>query len=89
MTASSDHGNMTIVMQIVSKSEFKSKLLEYLRRVETKKKPLVVTHAGKPVIKVSPYTKGKKALLESLRNTVVSYKSPTKPVALKNWETLK
>lgn len=78
---------MTIVMeQAVSKSQFKSQVLKYLRIVESKKQPLVITHAGKPVVKVIPYKE--KLLLESLRGTVLVYKGPVEPVGVKDWEAL-
>lgn len=74
------------MLQTVSKSQFKIQVLELLRVVEKKGKPLVVTHLGKPVIKVSPYKE--KTLLESLRKSVLSYQGPTKPVAEKDWESV-
>lgn len=84
---------MTIVnkpismQQIVSKSELKAKILEYLRNVEKEKQELIVTHAGKPVAKIIPYKE--KAILESLRNTVLYYNDPTEPVGQNDWEVLK
>lgn len=79
---------MTIVMkQVVSKSELKSQILAYLRFVESKKQPLIITHAGKPVVKIIPY-KGK-PLLSVLRSTVLHYQNPTEPVGEKDWEILK
>lgn len=79
---------MTIVMlQTVSKSQFKSQVLEYLREVEAKKQPLVITHAGKPVVQITPFKE--KGVLEELRNTVLYFKDPAKPVAEKTWEALK
>lgn len=80
---------MTIVMQTVSKAQFKSHLLEYLRKVEKDKKPLVVTHAGKPVVEVTPYKENPKELLKSLRGTLIYYKDPNEPVGLEDWEALK
>lgn len=44
-----------MAMEMVSKSQFKAQLLAYLRKIEQEKKPLLITHGGKPVIKVSPY----------------------------------
>ena len=79
---------MTIVMKnIVSKSQFKSQALEFLRQVESKKQPLVVTHLGKPVVKIVPYKDV--SVLSSLKKTVTSYKDPTLPVGLKDWDLLK
>ena len=80
---------MTIVMQTVSKAQFKSHLLEYLRKVEKDKKPLIVTHAGKPVVDVTPHKEDPTELLKSLRGTLVYYKDPNEPVGLEDWEALK
>lgn len=80
---------MTIVMQTVSKSQLKSQLLEYLRKVEAEKKPLIVTHGGKPVIKVSPYQEDPQQVLKSLRGLVTRYENPTEPVGEDDWEALK
>ncbi len=72
---------MAISIQQVSKSQFKSQLLGYLRQVEQEKQPLIVTHRGKPVVKVSPYKDKEKlnSILASLRHTVVSYRYPAAP----------
>lgn len=79
---------MTIVMQqIVSKAQFKAQALEYLRNVEKQKQPLIITHAGKPVVKVVPYKETE--TLASLRGSVVYYKDPNEPVGLEDWEALK
>lgn len=75
--------------QAVSKSQFKPQALEYLRLVEKSKKPLIITHAGKPVVEVIPYSKDAQDKLKALRNSVVEYKNPTEPVAVKDWESLK
>lgn len=83
---------MTIVMhQTVSKSQFKAQALEYLRLVQAQKQPLIITHAGKPVIKVTPYQEESdpEAILQSLRGTVLKYEDPTEPVGLEDWEVLK
>ena len=77
---------MTIVMeQAISKSQFKAQVLEYLRKVEKEKKPLIISHGGKPVIKVSPYQEDPQQVLKSLRGLVTHYESPTKPVGKEDW----
>ena len=82
---------MTIVMQTVSKSQFKAQALEFLREVEKTKIPLVITHAGKPVVEVIPIKveSDQEAILKSLRGTVLKYEDPTEPVGLEDWEVLK
>lgn len=89
MTKDNDHGNMSVVMQIISKSQFKAQLLEFLRKVEKDKKPLVVTHDGRPVVKVTPYKEDEDSVLKALRGSLVSYKKPSEPVGLEDWEALK
>lgn len=74
----------------VSKSQFKAKALEYLRDVEKDKQPLIITHAGKPVVEVIPYKKtSDEDILKSLRGTLKFYKDPDEPVGLEDWEALK
>lgn len=80
------------MQQIVSKAQFKAQALEYLRAVENKKQPLVITHAGKPVVKVIPYKEesNPEAILKSLRGTVLKYENPTEPaIDPKDWDMLK
>ena len=78
------------MQMIISKSQFKPKVLEYLREVEEKKKTLTITHKGKPVVKVEPFmTKSDEDILKKLKGSVTYYKDPTKPVGLSDWEALK
>lgn len=72
----------------VSKSQFKPKALEYLRMVEEFKQPLIITHAGKPVVRILPYSDDKPKAQKSLQSTVISYENPTEPVVDMNWEVL-
>lgn len=86
MTSTYDYGTMTIVMQqMISKSQFKAHALEYLRNVEKKQQVLIVTHAGKPVAKVIPFTE--EPLLKSLMDTVLEFSGPTEPVGQKDWKS--
>lgn len=75
------------MQQIISKSQFKMQVLEYLRNVEKSKQPLIITHVGKPVVKIVPYKEVE--TLNYLRNTVVYYKDPTEPVGKGSWEASK
>ncbi len=89
LTSYNDYGTMTMVMQLVSKSQFKSQMLEFLRKVEKEKKPLIITHGGKPVAKVSPYTEDPDSVFKNLRGSVLSYQDPFEQVAEQEWEVLK
>lgn len=85
---------MTMVMKSqtrhsVSKSRFKSRALEYFRQVESSRKPLIITDRGKPVLKVVPFSEDPEEILKELRNSVVKYKDPTKPVGESDWEALR
>ena len=75
--------------QVISKSQFKPQALEYLRAVEKSKKPLIITHLGKPVVKIIPFSENVKDKLKALNNTVVLFKNPTTPVSDNYWEALK
>ena len=77
------------MINMISKSQLKAQLLEYLRIVEKDKKPLVVTHGGKPVVTIIPFKQDPNAVLKSLRGSVISYKDPFKPVGQEDWEALK
>lgn len=84
---------MTIIMdgyQIVSKAEFKPKALAYLRLVERQKLPILISHRGKPVVKLVPVRKAKESAddLKSLRSSVIEYKQPFAPV-IDDWKILK
>ena len=73
----------------VSKSQFKPKSLQYFRQVEETGKELIITHHGKPVLKVVPYSENQADVLKALRNSVLKYDNPTEPVGLEDWESLK
>jgi len=77
------------MLQTVSKSQFKPRALEYLRKVEKSKKPILITHFGKPVAKIVPYDDGVENELIFLRDSIISYDNPLEPVADDDWEALK
>lgn len=72
----------------ISKSQFKPQVLEYFRMIEKSKKPLIITHDGKPTIKISAYNEDKDSQLAELKSSVVQYTQPTKPVGINDWEVL-
>lgn len=75
--------------QTISKSRFKARALEHLRRVERTGRELVITDRGTPVVKVVPYERDPRARLESLRGSVLRFRDPTKPVGQKEWKALR
>lgn len=70
----------------ISKSEFKSKALEYFRQVEATGESIIVTDHGKPALEVRPYRGLNHSPLDVLRGSVVRYDNPTEPVAVDDWE---
>lgn len=70
---------------LVSKSEFKAKALEYFRQVEASGESVVVTDHGKPALEVRPYRQAEREPLEILRGSVLRYVDPTAPVDAE-WE---
>ncbi|MDH4045671.1 MAG: type II toxin-antitoxin system Phd/YefM family antitoxin [Gemmatimonadota bacterium] len=71
----------------VSKSRFKAHALAYFREVEQTGRELVITDRGVPVLKLVPYRPDPEAALRVLRDTVVRYDAPMKPVAEDRWES--
>lgn len=78
---------MATTSSTVSKSRFKARALELFRQVEQTGKPLVITDRGKPVLTLSPYRAAPDAALRALRESVVKYDAPAKPVADTDWES--
>ncbi|WNC91015.1 type II toxin-antitoxin system prevent-host-death family antitoxin [Paraburkholderia sp. FT54] len=72
---------------LVSKSEFKAKALEFFRQVESSGESVIVTDHGKPAVEVRPYRGVERSPLEVLRGTVLRYDDPTEPVGEDDWES--
>jgi prevent-host-death family protein len=72
----------------VSKSEFKAKALEYLRRVEASGEELIITDRGTPVIRVLPVRPRGDDARAKLRGALVRYDEPTEPVGVEDWDSL-
>lgn len=70
----------------ISKSEFKTKALEYFRQVEASGESIIVTDHGKPALEVRPYRGLSRSPLDVLRGSVMRYDNPTEPVAVNDWE---
>jgi len=82
---------MTMIIKMeteVSKSQFKAKALEILRRVEATGEPVLVTDHGKPTIEVRRHRSLARSPLDLLRGSVVDYLDPTEPVGEQDWEAL-
>lgn len=75
--------------EIVSKSSFNEKALEYLREVEATGKELIITDRGKPILKLVRYSPDPQTALEALRGSVIRYEDPTEPVGQEDWESFR
>lgn len=73
----------------LSKSQFKPHSLDYFRRVEQSGEEIIITDHGRPVLKVVPYVADTEEAFRGLRNTVLRYDDPCKPVGTDEWEVLK
>ena len=73
---------------IVSKSKFKPKAFEYFRLVEDTHQEILITDHGKPVLKLVPLENTDEKDLMELRNMVIEYKNPLKPID-SEWDVLK
>ena len=78
---------MVMTMTTVSKSRFKAHALELFRQVERTGKPITITDRGKPVLRLVPWRADPEGVVRMLRETVVKYRAPTKPVADDEWES--
>jgi prevent-host-death family protein len=78
-----------MAVEQVSKSRFKARALEYLRRVQGTGQSLVILDRGRPVLRVVPYRGEAEEVLRILRGSVRRYEEPTKPVAIEEWEALR
>ncbi len=74
-------------MMQIPKSRFKARALEYFRQVERTGKPIIITDRGHPVLKLAPYRDDPREALKALRESVVKYDAPTKPVGADDWES--
>jgi prevent-host-death family protein len=78
-----------MAVERVSKSRFKARALEYLRRAQETGQPIVILDRGRPVLKVVPFRGEEEDLLRALRGSVRRYDDPTGPVAAGDWEALR
>ncbi|GMR21538.1 MAG: hypothetical protein BMS9Abin36_2139 [Gammaproteobacteria bacterium] len=73
-------------MQQISKSQFKPKALEVMRKIEQTGEPVIITDHGRPTLELKVYTPADTDPLEQLKGSVVEYKNPTQPVVEDDWE---
>jgi len=65
----------------VTKSQFKPQALKYIHQVATTKKPLTITHFGKPVVKIiTAHQSSDQEILAHLQDSVLNYTDPLLPI---------
>jgi antitoxin (DNA-binding transcriptional repressor) of toxin-antitoxin stability system len=74
------------MLNVVSKSQFKSKALEFFRQVETSGESVIITDHGQPKLEVRRFQPQQDEPLTRLRGTVLRYERPTEPVGAEDWE---
>lgn len=79
---------LMVMNNMISKSRFKARALEYFREVERSGRELVITDRGRPVVKLVPYRAEPGRVLLALRESVLRYEDPTEPVGEEEWEAL-
>lgn len=70
----------------ISKTEFQSRPLEYLREVEETGVPLVISEEGRPVLRILPHELDERPRLERFRGLIRRFDHPTSPLAT-DWES--
>ena len=73
----------------ISKFSFKPQALKYFRQIQEDGQELIITDHAKPVIKIIPFREEAHVILKELRNSVIRYDDPFKPVGQDDWEALK
>ena len=72
----------------ISKTEFKARALEILRRIESSDESMVITDHGKPRVELRRYTPAVENPLNRLRGSVTRYDDPLAPVGEGDWQAL-
>ena len=76
-------------MELVSKSRFKPRALEFMRRVEKTGEPLIITDHGTPTLELRPFRPDhiKEDPMVYLRKAIIDYIDPMVPVDEDEWES--
>lgn len=74
--------------ELVTKSQFKARALEYFRQIETSGQSVVITDRGKPTVEIRRFRNDHRSALERLKGSVVEFREPTQPVAVEDWDVL-
>lgn len=86
MTILYSHFTTVLIMEKISKTEFKGHALEVMRDIEKNGQPRIITDHGRPTLEIRKLRQQKVAPLELLRDTIIKYEAATAPVADDDWE---
>ncbi len=75
-----------LIMEQISKTEFKAHALEVLREIEQSGVPRVITDRGKPTVEIKKLRQSDQKPLDILKGSVIKYEGATEPVAVDDWE---
>jgi antitoxin (DNA-binding transcriptional repressor) of toxin-antitoxin stability system len=75
-------------MNHISKSQFKTRALEFFRKVEMSGEPLIVTDRGAPVLEIRPYQAPEQDALAKVRAGILFFDNSLEPVGEDDWEAL-
>lgn len=77
------------MVQTISKSQFKPQALKFFRQIQESNQELIITDHNKPVLKIIPYRDQTRTVLKELRNSVLRFDQPFRPIGENDWEALK
>ena len=75
-------------MKRVAKSAFKPRAFEYLRMVEGKSEPLVITDHGRDAVQIQPIRTDEYGASGSLEGAILTYDAPDQPLDQGDWDAL-
>ncbi|RKZ48970.1 MAG: type II toxin-antitoxin system Phd/YefM family antitoxin [Gammaproteobacteria bacterium] len=75
-----------LMMEPISKTEFKAHALEILRNIEQSGQPRTITDHGKPTLEIKKLRQQKESPLVVLKGTVIKYEAATVPITDDDWE---
>ena len=77
-----------VIMEQISKTEFKAHALEVLREIERSGVSRVITDRGKPTVEIKKLRQSDQKPLDRLKGSVIKYEAATEPVAVDDWENV-
>lgn len=86
MTMLYSHFSEALIVEQISKTEFKAHALEVLRDIEKSGQSKIITDRGRPTLEIRKLRRQEVAPLDLLKGTVLKYEDATTPVSDSDWE---